>query len=96
MSQFALFITVTLNPGTEDAFMPIIQENAAASVRDESGCRVFDVLLPHGGAKDIVYLYEIYDDDAAFAAHQASPHYKNFKETTGDIVANMDVVRMSM
>jgi quinol monooxygenase YgiN len=54
------------------------------------------VLLPHGGAKDIVYLYEIYDDDAAFAAHQASPHYKNFKETTGVIVANMDVVRMSM
>ncbi|MBT4938014.1 MAG: antibiotic biosynthesis monooxygenase, partial [Rhodospirillaceae bacterium] len=46
MSQFVLFITITLKPGTKDTFMPLIQENAKASVSDEPGCQQFDVLLP--------------------------------------------------
>ena len=94
MSQFVLFITMTLEPGIQDKFMPIITENAAASVRDEPGCSQFDVWLPHDGTKDVVYLYEVYNNDDAFAAHQATPHYKHFKETGAPVVTNMDVVRM--
>ncbi len=94
MSQFVLFITINLEPGTQADFMPIIEENAAASLRDEPGCSQFDVWLPHDGSEDVAYLYEVYDDDAAFAAHQATSHYKTFKETTGAMVNNMNVIKM--
>ena len=95
MSQFVLFITMTLEPGTQDAFMPIIKENAEASVRDEPGCQQFNVLLPNEEKADTLYLYEAYDDEAAFAAHQATAHYKKFKEIGSDMVADMNVIRMN-
>ncbi|MBT3991118.1 MAG: antibiotic biosynthesis monooxygenase [Rhodospirillaceae bacterium] len=95
MSQFVLFITITLKPGTKDTFMPLIQENAKASVSDEPGCQQFDVLLPSDGLEDSVCLYEIYDDKDAFAAHQATSHYNEFKAMTGEMIANMDVVRLT-
>jgi quinol monooxygenase YgiN len=94
MSQFVLFITVTLEPGTKEAFMPIIQENAEASVHDEVGCHQFDVLISGDGTADTIYLYEVYDDEAAFAVHQSTAHYKKFKEASGAMVAQMDVIRL--
>jgi|TARA_B100000315_G_C14585347_1_gene592692 quinol monooxygenase YgiN len=96
MSQFALFATLTLEPGTKDAFMPLIQENAASSVADEPGCQRFDVLLPRkDDNENTVYLYECYDDKDAFAAHQATPHYTKFGDTGGAMIANMEVVMMT-
>jgi quinol monooxygenase YgiN len=44
-------------------------------VRDEPGCRQFDVCTDPG-QPDTVFLYELYDDLAAFEAHQTMPHYK--------------------
>jgi quinol monooxygenase YgiN len=41
-----------------------------------------------------VPLYEIYDDKAAFATHQSMAHYKKFKETTADMIVQMDVIKM--
>ena len=94
MSQFVLFITITLLPGTQEAFMPLIQENASASEQDEPGCQKFDVLLPHDGTANVVYLYEVYDDEAAFATHQASAHYVQFKDVATDMIENMVVIKM--
>ena len=85
MSNVALVITLKLKPGKRDAFLPLISENARASARDEPGCQTFDVILPED-SEDTVILYEVYDDDAAFAAHQQSPHYKKFFELRGDYV----------
>ena len=52
----------------------------------EPGCRRFDVLLPAQGS-DRVLLYEIYDDEAAFEAHCASPHFLWFDAAAGPLVA---------
>ncbi len=96
MSQFALFVTLTLEPGTKDAFMPMIRGNAASSTADEPGCQRFDVLLPRkDDNENTVYLYEYYDDKDAFVAHQTSPHYTQFNETGGAMIAKMDVVMMT-
>jgi quinol monooxygenase YgiN len=54
--------------------------NAAASLANEPGCRRFDVLIP-SPASSTVALYEIYDDEAAFAAHLASTHFKLFAQS---------------
>ena len=56
-------------------FLELVAANAARSLADEPGCRRFDVCLDAGGD---VFLYELYDDAAAFEAHRAMPHYRDF------------------
>jgi (4S)-4-hydroxy-5-phosphonooxypentane-2,3-dione isomerase len=74
-----------LKAGTFDRFRKLIVENARASVRDEPGCRQFDVVIPNGDA-DRVVLYEIYDDAAAFEAHKRTPHFATFDRDSAPFV----------
>jgi quinol monooxygenase YgiN len=49
----------------------------AREARKEPGCRQFEVLVdPKDKTK--VLLFEIYDDEKAFEAHQATPHFKKY------------------
>ena len=68
----------------------LIETNAAASVRDEPGCHRFDVATDPAHP-DEVFLYEIYDDAAAFDAHRQTPHYAVFDEAISDLVAGKEV-----
>lgn len=86
MAEFTLFASIAVKPGKMAAFLPIIMENATASVRDEPGCSVFDVIMPKDSTGDTLYLYEVYDDAAAFAAHQTMPHYHKFTSLKDDYV----------
>ncbi len=87
MGKFALWVVLTAKAGAFEALHAAALENAAAAVRDEPGCRRFDVLVsPDGG--DRVMLYEIYDDAAAFEAHRTAPHYLAFREKTADLLAD--------
>jgi quinol monooxygenase YgiN len=87
MSKFALWVVLTAKPGAFEALHAAALENAAAAIRDEPGCRRFDVLVsPDGGDK--VMLYENYDDESAFDAHREAPHYLAFREKVGDLLAD--------
>ena len=92
MSGFVIIVDFRLKPGTYDRFRALIVENAAASVRDEPGCRRFDVVVPEGEADRIV-LYEIYDDAAAFDAHLKTPHFASFDAACAPLVAGRKVIR---
>lgn len=59
-------------------FLDLVRANAAASVRDEPGCRRFDVLVPEQDGP--VTLYELYDSPEAFTAHLATPHFAAFRD----------------
>ncbi|MEE8271308.1 MAG: putative quinol monooxygenase [Alphaproteobacteria bacterium] len=85
MDGFVVLARFDLRPGTGALFQRLVLDNARASVRDEPGCRRFDVLSPRDGA-DRATLYEIYDDAGAFAAHKATPHYAAFRDATKDLV----------
>ena len=69
MAGVAIWVEFTVRPGAFGPFHELVTANAAASLRDEPGCRQFDVLVPDDGAGHDVALYEIYDDAAAFDAH---------------------------
>ena len=43
-----------------------------------------------------VFLYEVYDNEAALNAHRATDHFKKFAATTADMVAKRDVRAMSV
>jgi (4S)-4-hydroxy-5-phosphonooxypentane-2,3-dione isomerase len=77
VTAFAITVDFTLKPGSLAAFRKLIDKNAMDSRREEPGCRRFDVLAPENST-DRVFLYEIYDDRAAFEAHLTTPHFHAF------------------
>lgn len=89
-----LVITVDFRavPGAEAAFLARVRRQAAESLAAEPGCRRFDVCTDPGDGGH-VFLYEIYDDDAAFAAHLASAHYAAFDADVRALVAAKEVAR---
>ena len=92
---FAIIVKFTLKPGMADAFQPLILENAVASVRDESNCRQFQVLNDEQNS-DIIFLYEVYDVEAALGAHRETPHFKKFIETASDMISEREIQRCTL
>jgi (4S)-4-hydroxy-5-phosphonooxypentane-2,3-dione isomerase len=68
-------------PQFVEAFRVEMVDNARASREREPGCRCFDVAYSDADPT-LVFLYELYDDAAAFAEHQRSEHFKRFDAAT--------------
>ncbi len=51
MSGFVVIVDFRLKPGSRSAFRRLVDTNATASVRDEPGCRRFDVLEVQGESR---------------------------------------------
>ncbi len=97
MSRFAIVVEFKLKAGAGRQFVDAVTLNAAASARDEPGCRRFDVLTPRDPEDvDRVVLYEIYDDEAAFTAHTKTPHYAAFKAAIEAIVERVDIQKLDV
>ena len=92
MSGFVIMVDFRLKPGVQGEFRLLMDENARASVRDEPGCRRFDVVEPRGEPGRIL-LYEIYDDEAAFDAHCRSEHFARFDAESAALVETKIVIR---
>ena len=90
MTGFVVTVVFRPRPEHRVAFRAAILENAAASVKDEPGCSVFDVCESKDGHE--IFLYEIYDDEAAFKAHLATAHFKSFDAKAGPWVAEKRVI----
>ena len=86
MKPYIITVDFQLRPGCADAFLPLIVENARRSLADEPGCRKFDVLVRNED-RNHVRLYEIYDDERAFAAHCRMPHFLEFDRASRDLYA---------
>ena len=88
--MFAVCVDFTIAEGAMDAFMPLIARQAGNSVRLEPGCHRFDVCRD-AERPDRVFLYELYDDSAAFDAHRATPHYAEFDAAAAPMIAAKSV-----
>ena len=89
--MFAVTVVIRVKPGTMDDFMPLMLENARASLAHEPACSRFDVMTDPE-RPDVVALHEIYDDADGFAAHRETPHYKRFDAATGSMIADKSVL----
>ena len=87
--MYVVTVEFVARPAFADAFLREMVANAAASREREPGGRQFDVCA---SAEDgDVFLYEVYDDRAAFDAHLASPHFKAFNAATVDWIERKTV-----
>jgi quinol monooxygenase YgiN len=86
--MFVLQVSIRIKPENVDAWMKKAAENAREA-RKEPGCRQFDILVdPNDRAK--VMLYEVYDDDKAFEAHQQTPHFKKYLAEAVPLLASRE------
>lgn len=88
--MYVIAVDFTLHAQHIGAFMALMLENARVSRETESGCRRFDVCRDPAGP-ECVFLYEVYDDRAAFEAHLAAAHFKAFDSATKAMVASKAV-----
>lgn len=61
--------------------------------RAEPGNQRYDLFREQDGSPHL-HLYEIYDDQAAFDAHVASPHFREFRTKSADWFAAPPVIRV--
>ena len=81
--MYVIIANMQIKDGYKMQFMEALLEDAKASVAVEPGCHRFDV-IQDAGESNRVWLYEVYDDEAAFQAHLETPHLKKLQETTKD------------
>ena len=89
--MYCLLLKTQLKPGSFDAFIEAMTINAAASVRDEAGCVTFDVLRDRSDP-DLVWLYELYHDEAAFEAHTQTAHFLASRPLVNPLILSQQVI----
>jgi len=87
--MYLVAVTFDVHAGHAQSFATRVARQAADSLR-EPGCRRFDVWTdPADPAR--VFLFEIYDDRAAFDAHLATDHFTAFDAEVGPWVRGKTV-----
>lgn len=76
MNELVLVVDVKIKPDCVPQLMAELEKNASAA-RGEPGCRQFDVIRDKDDPTKLM-LYEVYADEAAFEAHQQTPHFKYY------------------
>ena len=88
--MLAVCVDFEIDPESLDAFLSIMQKNAVDSLLNEVGCHQFDILQdPQNPTK--IFLYELYDDAAAFNLHKQSSHYLEFNQASNEMVMSKSV-----
>lgn len=87
--MYLVAVTFRIRPERAQDFLSRVRRQAADSLT-EPGCRRFDVWQAPGD-QGLVFLYEIYDDRAAFEAHLASAHFRAFDAEVAPWVADKTV-----
>jgi (4S)-4-hydroxy-5-phosphonooxypentane-2,3-dione isomerase len=84
--MFALVVSLKVKPDMRDRFLAAAEDDSICSVRDEPGCLRFDVLHDQADP-DHYFFYEVYRDEAAFQAHQASAHFPRWRAAAAEVLS---------
>ena len=92
--NFVNAVDLDIVPAERANYLAAITENGAAAAK-EPGCRRFDIVNLASDPNHF-FLYEVYDNEAAFKEHRASDHFKKYAEVTAKMVAKRDARPMSV
>jgi (4S)-4-hydroxy-5-phosphonooxypentane-2,3-dione isomerase len=76
--MYVVTVEFDIYPEHRAAFLDAVKQQASDSLTKEAACHYFDVCTIENGDDEIVFLYELYDDRAAFDLHLASDHFQTF------------------
>ena len=83
-----LQVNIRIKAENVDVFMGKLIENAKAA-RSEPGCSQFEVFVDPED-KTSVMLFEVYDDQKAFEAHQAGDAFKKYLANAVPLLASRE------
>jgi quinol monooxygenase YgiN len=86
--SFVLVVNIRIQADNVEPFMAQVLANAREA-RKEPGCRQFEVLVD-AADRTKVMLFEVYDDERAFEAHQQTPHFKNYLAQAVPLLASRE------
>ncbi|PRH46955.1 putative quinol monooxygenase [Burkholderia multivorans] len=90
----ALYVMASLFPKPEHAQAVEAElRSMVAKTRTEPGNRQYDLFREEGGSPNL-HLFEVYDDQAAFDAHLASPYFVAFRDKSADWFASSPVIKV--
>jgi quinol monooxygenase YgiN len=87
-------VDLVIVPSEMPKYLEAIKENGANAVK-EPGCREFNITVLASNPNH-VFLYEVYDNEAALEAHRQTEHFKKYAATTKNMVADRSVRAMSV
>ena len=87
-------VDLVIVPSEMPKFLEAIKENGANAVK-EPGCREFNITVLASNPNH-VFLYEVYDNEAALAAPRQTEHFKKYAAMTKGMVADRSVRAMSV
>jgi (4S)-4-hydroxy-5-phosphonooxypentane-2,3-dione isomerase len=87
--MIALFVTLAVRPALREKLLAGITAQGAASLEREPGCLRFDVCVDQGDPNRVL-LYEVYEDEAAFAAHGETPHFAVWRTVADECVEHVE------
>lgn len=79
-------VDLDIAPDQINAYLAAIKENGAATIK-EPGCRQFSIAVQAANPNH-VFLYEVYENEAALNAHRTTDHFKKYQATTANMVTN--------
>ncbi len=88
--MYVVTVVFQIRPDAVAAFLPLMLDNARASLAQEPDCLRFDV-CQDDAEPNRIFLFEIYSDRAAFEAHLESGHFHAFSEASTPMVADKRV-----
>ena len=88
--MLAVCVDFEIDPASLDAFLTIMQKTAADSLANEVGCHQFDITQDLQNPTKI-FLYELYDNAAAFDIHKKASHYLEFNQLVSEMVTAKSV-----
>ena len=87
-------VDIDVVPGQLENYLVAIKEVGAAAIKTEPGCSEFDVTVSQKDPNHL-FIFEVYENAAAFDAHLKSDHYKKYAATAKDVVAKREVHSLS-
>lgn len=90
--MYCIIVKNQVKEGCREKYLEAMLPNAKASLENEEGCIVFDVLEARE-EPNTFYLYEVYESTDALDVHKQTDHYKNSRPILSEIVESVSVIR---
>ena len=81
--MYIIVAPIQIKEGHKEEFIEALLDEAGGSVNDEPGCLRFDVMQDAADPKRM-WLYEVYQNEAAFQAHTQAPHFLKFRDLSSE------------
>lgn len=83
--MYAVVVPLKVKPEMREKFLAAALDDSTCSLQ-EPGCLRFDVLQDNTDPNRF-FFYEVYRDESAFKAHQATAHYSRWRAAAPEVLA---------